>query len=393
MINFQDIKKNPYLYTELAEEFYNQGHEVYIATILEDKCGKETIYKNEYGLDVLRIHTGDMFNVNMLKKGITTMLIPSIFKRAINKYFKNLKFDLVIYPTPPITFATLVKYIKRHCNCKTYLILRDIFPQNALDLGVIKNRFIFNYFRRKEKTLYMVSDKIGCMSQGNIEYVIKNNQINKDKLEVLYNWTKVNREEGNIKDIDIREKYGWKNKLIAIHGGNIGPAQELEFLIELIKEYRNDEDIRFLIIGKGTESNKIKKLIKENSLENVVLEDYIESSQFNNIVKQCDIGLVNLNRNFVIPNFPSKTLTYFKCKIPILASIDKNTDYGEFLDSVGAGVWCLTGNVNEYKKKFNLLTTNKKLRSDLGNRGFEFLKKYLDVHNAYKIIMKSTEKV
>lgn len=387
MISFQDLKENPLLYTDLAEEFYKQGHSVYVATILENKYGKETRFKNEYGINVLRIHSGDMFNVNMIRKGFTTLSLPHIFKKNINKYFKNIKFDLVIYPTPPITFAPVVSYIKKKDNCKTYLILRDIFPQNAVDLGIMKNKLIYYYFRRKEKLLYKVSDQIGCMSQGNIDYILKHNKVEPSKLKLLYNWTRIAREAESGEVVDIRTKYNWDNKVIAVYGGNIGIPQELEFLIELIKEYKSRDEVRFLIIGKGTESKRIRALIESENLNNVVMADYIKSSQYDDIVRQCDIGLVNLNRNFTIPNFPYKTISYFKCKLPVLAAIDKNTDYGSFIEEVGAGLCCYTGDLDSYTCKFEKLVADVNLRESLGNNGHRFLISNLDVLKAYKAIV------
>src|SRR5699024_5114987 len=111
---------------DLAKEFYINGHDVYVATISEKKHGKDTRLQNEGGLKVLRVKTGNMFNVNLIEKGITTVTVANKLKKAINQYFSGIKFDLVIYPTPPITLAPLVKYIKKRDHSKTYLILRDI---------------------------------------------------------------------------------------------------------------------------------------------------------------------------------------------------------------------------------------------------------------------------
>lgn len=386
MINFQDIKKDPYLYTDLAEEFYLKGNNVYVATILEKKNGRKTVLSKEYGINVLRIRTGDIFNVGLIRKGITTVSIPIIFKTAVNKYFKKLKFDLIIYPTPPITLAPVVKYLKKKYKCRSYLILRDIFPQNGVDLGVINNKIIYYFFRYKEIQLYKVSDYIGCMSQGNINYVINNNKIDKQKLELLYNWTKVKR-ENNVETVNYREKYDLDNKIIAIHGGNLGIAQELTFLLQLADKFKYRDDIVFLIIGKGTEKDKIQKILINKHLKNVIMEDYIPNLEFENVVKQCHIGLVNLYRNFTIPNFPSKTLTYFKAKIPILASIDPNTDYGEFLDKTESGLWSITGDIDAYIKNLNILVDDKNLRTKMGENGYKFLIENLDVEKSYAAII------
>lgn len=87
MINFQYIKKAPYLYTELAEKFYTRGYKVYIAAILEGKYVNKIKLKKEFGLNILRIHTGEMINVNMIRKGIITILIPFLLKKHLKDIF------------------------------------------------------------------------------------------------------------------------------------------------------------------------------------------------------------------------------------------------------------------------------------------------------------------
>lgn len=388
MINFQDIRKgSPSLYSSLAKEFHENGHDVYVATILEKKYNEETRFENEGGLNVLRVKTGNMFNVNIIEKGITTITVANKLKKAIKKYFNNIKFDLIIYPTPPITFAPLANYMKKRDKAKTYLILRDIFPQNAKDLGMINNSVLFSYFRRKEKKLYEISDHIGCMSQGNIDYVLKHNEVPKEKLELLPNWAKVD----NYKAVDAQKykaKYGLLGKTVAVFGGNMGKPQELEFLLELANLYKNRDDIAFLLIGNGTEKQKLINIAKEKGLKNVVIKDKIPRDDYESLVRSCDIGLINLNRNFTIPNIPSKTLSYFEAEIPVLASIDKNTDYGKILDEAKAGLWSITGDLENYRENFEKLLNNKELRKKMGGNGKKYLEENLTVEQAYNTIIK-----
>ncbi len=389
MISFPDIRENSNLYSDLVEEFRKNGHNVYVAALLEKKYNQSTYLERIKELNILRVRAGDWFNTNsVIKKGLTTMTIANYFKKAIQKYFDNVKFDLVIYPTPPITFAPVVKYIKKRDKCKSYLILRDIFPQNVRDLGLLNNRLLFNYFRRKEKQLYSISDYIGCLSEGNIQYVLDNNDIDENKLEILYNWGKVNHNT-EVAKTDYKKKYGLENKFIAVFGGNIGLPQELEFLLELAKEYKERDDIVFLIIGKGAQKQTIVDTVRNEKLSNVIFNDYLSRDEYDNLMKQCDIGLVNLDRKFTIPNIPSKTIAYFKAGIPILASTDKNTDYKDLLvKKAKAGLWSETGDLEAYKNNFEKLFNDKKSREELGRNGRRFLEENLSVEKAYQIIMK-----
>ena len=392
MISFPDIRENSNLYSDLAEEFRKNGHNIYVATLLEKKYNQKTYLEKVKELNILRVRAGNWFNVSSLViKGVTTLTIAIYFKKAVAKYFNNIKFDLVIYPTPPITFAPVVKYIKQRDKCKAYLILRDIFPQNVRDLGLLNNLLLFNYFRRKEKQLYNISDYIGCMSDGNIKYVSEHNDIKESKLEILYNWGKINCNTEVI-TTDYKKKYGLENKFVAVFGGNIGLPQELEFLLELVKEYEEKDDVVFLIIGKGAQKQKIVELVRSKNISNVVIKDYLPRDEYDNLMKQCDIGLINLSRKFTIPNIPSKTIAYFKAGIPILASTDRNTDYKDLLiKKAKAGLWSGTGDLKTYKSNFEKLLNNRKLREELGENGRRFLEGNLSVERVYQIIIRHFE--
>jgi len=389
MIAFPDIKKVSNFYSDLPEKFAEKKHNVWTVNLLEKKYNQDTYFEIVKEINILRVRAGDWFNTNsVIKKGLTAVTIANCFKRAMQKYFSKIKFDLVIYFTPPITLAPVVKYIKKRDRCRSYLILRDIFPQGIRDLGLLNNKLLFNYFRRKEKQLYDLSDYIGCMSDGNIRYVLQHNNVDENKLEILYNWGKITYDNESL-GVNYRKKYGLGNKFVAVFGGNIGLPQELKFLLELAKEYKERDDIVFLIVGKGAEKQRMINIIKSKKLSNVIIKDIIQRDEYDSLLKQCNVGLINLNRKFTIPNIPSKTVAYFKASIPILASTDKNTDYKDLLlKEARAGLWSETGDLKTYKNNFEKLFNNKKLREELGNNGRKYFEKNLSVGKAYQTIIK-----
>ncbi|MBN7774067.1 glycosyltransferase family 4 protein [Clostridium aminobutyricum] len=390
MIISPQIEANPNLYTELMEEFRDEGHEVYVAAIDEKKNGRQTRISMEKGIRILHIRTGNLFNVNPIEKGLTTLSLGGLFRKGLREYYSQVKFDLVMMPTPPITFAPAMDYIKKRDGAKAYLILRDIFPQNAKDLNLMNNELLFQFFRTKEKAMYKVSDFIGCMSQGNIDYVLRHNpEVDKSKLELLPNWSKFSPEEDKTDlKIDYKAKYGIEGKFVCIFGGNIGWPQELEFLLELVMAVKERKEIVFLIVGKGIMKPKIEKIIQTENLTNVYLRDYLPKEDYDGLVAQCDVGLINLDRRFTIPNIPSKTTGYFKAGIPILASIDANTDYGKILDEAKAGLWSVTGDLETYKKNLLYFMEHPEETKQMGRNGKNYLKEYLSVTKAYNTIMR-----
>lgn len=340
------------LYDELVQEFYLRGNEVYIATITEKKYGAETNLSEENGIKILKIKTGNMFEVGFVEKGITTLSLGNLFKNNIKKYWKNIKFDLVISHTPPITFTPVIKWLKQNYEIKSYLILRDIFPQNAKDLGIIKNNFLFQLFRYKEKQLYKYSDYIGCMSEGNIEFLKKQDpEIDAEKLHILRNWGKI-KEKIKINKNEIRKKYLYKeNDFIVVFGGNMGRPQGLEFLLNLAEKNITNENIKFLFVGKGNEKEKLKAITKDKKLFNVRFIDFIPREDYEKLISACDVGIVSLHSCFTIPNIPSKTIDYFKLSLPILAFTDKNTDYPIILEKESkGGLSCFYGDLESAQK-------------------------------------------
>lgn len=375
------------LYADLVGEFVKNGHEVTVVSAAKE--GQPTALQREENVNVLRVKTQKIFNVHPLLKGIATVRMPYQFKRAIKKHLSEYIFDLIITPTPPITFVDIVAWLKRKHTLQSYLILRDIFPQNARDLGMIKNQILFNYFRKKEKKLYRYSDYIGCMSQGNINYILRHNpEVNTNKLLLLPNWQKA--APLSERDESIKKQYGLEGKYVAIFGGNIGEPQKIENIVSLAQAYLHNDHIVFLVMGNGTRRKHLEQMAADYALTNLAIKDAVPRQDYQKLVCSADIGLISLSEKFTIPNIPSKTLSYFNARIPVLAAIDANTDYGALLDKAGAGLWSLTGDMEKYKQNFDTLYNDPALRKKMGENGYKYLFNYLTEAIAYQTIIEHT---
>lgn len=387
LISFRHTPGDSNLYTDLVHEFAARGHQVSVATLLEAREGGQTHVDLHDGVRVLHVRCGDLFGVGPIRKGLTMLSLPRRFDAALRRHFPAERFDLVIYPTPPITFAPVVRRLKAQQGCGTYLILRDIFPQNAKDLGMIRDPLTFALFRRQEQRLYAISDHIGCMSKGNVDYVLKHNPTTHGKLEILYNWESV----PSPRQVDIaaiRRQFGIEGKFTAVFGGNVGYAQELEFLLDLAACYRQRTDIAFLIVGKGAVRQRLMERATRLGLANVRFHDQLPREQFDSLLRACDVGLINLDRRFSIPNIPSKTLSYFAADLPVLAALDRSTDFGTLLEECEAGLWSITGDLNAYRANFERLLNDPELRRRLGANGRRALEQKFAVGRAYETIMR-----
>ena len=386
--------KNRDIYTDLLREFIAQGHRVYIVSPAERRQGIKTGLIEEENCTILRVKTGNIQKTNLIEKGISTVMLESQFVAAIKKYFGNIKFDLILYSTPPITIANAVKYVKKRDKATTYLMLKDIFPQNAVDIGMMTTSglrgLLYKAFRVKEKKLYALSDYIGCMSQANVEYVAKHNpEINLSKLEICPNCIEPqNMSISTEKRNELRRKYNIPlDKIVFVYGGNLGKPQGIPFIIDCLRAEKSNEKAFFLIVGDGTEYKLLEAFVDKEEPSNVRLMKRLPKDDYDRMIAACDVGLIFLDHRFTIPNFPSRLLGYMQAGLPVLAATDPNTDIGDVIVNGGFGWWCESNDVNGFSKIVEMACYTE--LKDMGKRAWSYMNKNYTVDLGYEIIFES----
>lgn len=383
------------IYTDLMRKFRNEGCDVYIVYPNERRRGMPTQLTHNGKLHTLGVKTLNVTKTNVIEKGIGQVLMEQQFKAAIKKHFKGVKFDIILYSTPPITFTNVIKYLKK-CNPQayTYLMLKDIFPQNAVDIGMLKTTglkgILYKSFRKKERELYKVSDYIGCMSPANVQYLLNHNsEINPDIVEIAPNSYDIPsaRHESIVDNTTIRQKYNLPiDKPIFIYGGNMGKPQGIPFLIECMKAVKDRDDSHFLIVGSGTEYGKIEAFIKEHNPKSVSLFKYLPKADYDALANACDVGMIFLDYRFTIPNYPSRLLPYLMERKPIIAVTDPNCDTGILAEQNGYGFYSPSNSVEEFVK-----VVDKVLASDIkqmGENGYQFFLNNYTTEHTYNAIVK-----
>lgn len=393
LVDFHTIEENG-IYTDLIREFVKNDHNLYIISPTEKRKNEPTKLIVDGKAKILKIQIGNTQKTNLIEKGISILTLESKFKSGIKKFFNDVKFDLVLYSTPPITLQNAVEFVKQRDNAKTYLLLKDIFPQNAVDLGMLKTSgvksLIYKYFRNKEERLYKISDYIGCMSNANVEFLLKHNpSISNDIVEVCPN--SIEPIEVDISEKEkkqIREKYNLPiEKTIFIYGGNLGKPQGIDFLIDCIRANENNKQSYFLIIGSGIEFGKLENFFNEEKPKHAKLLSQLPKIDYEGLANSCDVGLIFLDRRFTIPNFPSRILSYMQASMPVLAATDINTDIGEVIESGNFGYWCESVDVDRFNQLVNKLC-DEKIRIGLGRNAREHLEEHYSAKHSYEIIIK-----
>ncbi|MDO4320447.1 MAG: glycosyltransferase family 4 protein [Bacteroidales bacterium] len=380
------------IYTDLMRELISCGNEVYIASPTERRFGKPTHVIESPHCHILKIKTLNIQKTNVIEKGIGTLLLESQFDSAIRRYWADVKFDLVLYSTPPITFNKVIESIKRRCSSRSYLMLKDIFPQNAVDLGMMKNGgLLHRLFRKKEVRLYEISDRIGCMSPANCQYVITHNPtVDPTKVELCPNAIKpveIPTATENERNTLLSKSGIPTDKTLFIYGGNLGKPQGVDFLLEVVGENERLSNSHIIIIGNGTEYHRIQQWFDIQRPKNATLLSALPKAEYDQLVRTADVGLIFLDRRFTIPNFPSRLLSYLENSMPVLLATDTNTDMGRMAEENRFGLWCESGDIHTFIHNMCQLAGNKAMIDEMGKNGRTYLLDNYTVDKAAYIIL------
>ncbi len=384
------------IYTDLMRKFRDEGHEVYIVFPNERRSQQGTRLTHHGQVHSLGVKTLNLTKTNVIEKGIGQVLLEYQYVSAILRYLSAISFDIILYSTPPITFTKVIREMKKkNPQAISYLLLKDIFPQNAIDLGLLKRTgvkgILYRFFRRKEKQLYQLSDYIGCMSPANVQYVLANNpEVDASKVEVAPNSCEIlpkisvlDKEETKS---SIRRKYGLPAGVpIFIYGGNMGKPQGIPFLIECLKAVKDRTDCHFVVVGDGTEYSKLESFMVECSPKAVSVFCRLPKEEYDKLTSVCDVGLIFLDYRFTIPNYPSRLLSYLMESKPIIATTDPNCDMGRIAEENGYGMYCPSNSVSKFMQ-----VVDKMLDSDIhkmGENGYNFFLQNYTVQQTYDAIM------
>ena len=377
------IKVGAKMMHELACEFVSQGHQVTVFTplpTLETRTRIDTLD----GVTVCRFRSGEIKNVGKIKRAINETLLSHIAWKNYKSYFREHPHDLIVYYSPTIFWGGLVARLKAFWHAPAYLILRDLFPQWAIDQGLIREgSLIEKYFRYFEKKNYAAANTIGLMSERNLEFFRQSYHGNA-KLEVLYNWASNQPVKSSGK---YRKRYGLENKVVFFYGGNMGHAQDMMNLVRLARNMRDTPEAQFVFVGAGDEVPLIEKAVEEEGLNNILLLPPVSQEEFKEMLAEFDIGLFTLHKEHKTHNFPGKLLGYMVQSMPILGSVNQGNDLKDIIEEAKAGYVTVNGNdiqLLENAKRLMDVTVRKKL----GQNAKKLLDEYFSVSAATQQILR-----
>lgn len=386
------------IYTDLAEALAERGHEVTVVTGGERRSRAEAALSSERGCRVLRVRTGNMYDVGLIEKGLSVLAMPRLMRRAVRRHLAGAGADLVLFEAPPVTLEGVAAYCARRFHAPSFLMMKDIFPQNAVDIGVMREGgLLHRYFRHRERRLYRAADMIGCMSRGNLEYLSRASGVDGEKLSIFPNTKRVAAPAAGDAPPGAREGVRGEyaippDKVVFVFGGNMGRPQGLGFLCRaIIRAEAEAGDAFFVLVGRGTEHRMVEGALAGR--RNCLVLGSLPRDEYERLVAACDVGLISLDHRFTVPNYPSRILSYMECSMPVLAATDSSTDFrGLVEDDARCGLWCESRDPGDFVGAVRRLAASPELRRELGRNGRAYLEANFSVERSVELLEEAFER-
>ena len=355
---YPEISSGSILLGDLVDELLQ--HNVQLTLIApSSKVKQSCLVKISNNFNVIRIKNSDVKNKKRLARGFLELLLPIkiIFFLLFNKKLVT-NFDGIIWYSPSIFFGPVVMYLKTIKKVKAYLILRDIFPDWALHTGILKKNIVFNILKFFEIFQYKQADIIGVQTTSNIAYLKPYSLKYNLNLEVLNNWL-AKKKLDHPSQIDL-SKTALRDRVLFIYAGNIGFAQEIQSLLDVILLLRDHDNIGFVFVGRGSEFESVAQFIKINKLSNFLLLREVKPNELVGLYKQCHAGIVSLKLTHVIDNIPSKFISYINSGLPVFGLLNRKNDLVSIINKFDVG--CVVTDNNIDNLCANLLDFSKKIK-------------------------------
>jgi glycosyltransferase involved in cell wall biosynthesis len=321
---------------DLSREFVRQGHQL---TVILPSAEQKSAWSIEEadGVQVVRLKAPRTKDIGYVRRTLGEFLMPFVMRGNLAKSpLANVKWDGVVWYAPSIFHGPLANALKQKSGCKGYLIIRDIFPEWAADMGLMSRGLLpYRFFDSVARYQYSVADTIGVQTPGNLSYFSDWKRTNGRRLEVLPNWL---GDAASVRCSVRVEETPLAGRKIFVYAGNMGVAQGMDILLNLADRLRDRADVGFLLVGRGTDAKRLAALAVERNLDNVVFRDEIHPDEIPDLYAQCHVGLVALDPRHKSHNIPGKFLTYMQSGLPVLANINAGNDLAEIIRKEKVGL-------------------------------------------------------
>lgn len=371
------------LMAELAHELAERGHSVTVLTNLPGykldaatDAARYTEDMREGKVRVLRVKTLPLHNSGFIVRGFAQLAAPYQYWKVLKRY-EPARFDAVIVYTPPLPLFQIGAWAKKQ-GARFLLNVQDLFPQNAIDLGVLNNPLAIALFRWIERRAYRSADVITAHSPMNRKMLIEQNPGIERKVLVLHNWIEESQFHIDTSAEDFRDNWGLNGKFVAVYGGVLGPAQGLDIILDVAERVRDLDDLVFLIVGDGMEKERLQGEAAARGLVNIMFKPFVARERYPALLHAANVGFLTLSPKMKTPVVPGKILGYMAMRLPVLAIINKESDAHVIVQDAECGYSCNSDDIVAAEALVRRLYAERAELRQLGERGRMYAKAHFD---------------
>ena len=337
---------------DLSREFAVQGHALTVLLPSPDQQDPWVLKKMD-GVQVLRLKAPRTKGISYIRRTLGELLMPFSMLRQFRKSpLASERWAGVVWYAPSIFHGPLASALKKSSDCKGYLIIRDIFPEWAVDMELMGQGLPYWFFDMVARYQYSVADVIGVQTPGNRGYFDRWQKQPGRKLEVLQNWL---GKPAQVRCSIRVSETPLAGRKVFVYAGNMGVAQGMDIMLDLAEKYRGRTDVGFLFVGRGSDAARLKTSAKDRKLNNVLFYDEIHPDEILDLYAQCSVGIVALDPRHKSHNIPGKFLTYMQGGLPVLANVNAGNDLAQMIRDDQVGQVCENNQVENFLQLAHML--------------------------------------
>jgi glycosyltransferase involved in cell wall biosynthesis len=333
---------------------------------------------NHNGSRVIRCFVSEKYHAGFLGRiwGYFSFVLSATFAAI---FYARDKYDLVLVTSPPL-FLGLAGWLVSKCKKIPLLLeIRDLWPDSAIDMKLVKSRILIRLSYFLEYFLYRKADMINVVTPAFKEVLIRKKNIPAGKIILISNAADFSISEYVAKDFDrnaFRCSLGLDDRFVLVYVGAHGPANHLMQVIEAADLLRGSI-AHFLLIGDGPEKSHLLDKVKARGLQNISFVSQVSKAEVFRYILAADIGLSVLKRADVFKTvYSNKTFDYFSCKKPVLIAIDGISK--ELVENANAGSFAEPENAPDLADKIRMYIDSPELIKKQGQNGYQYAKQHFD---------------
>ncbi len=357
---YPEVASIAQLLTELCEGLSENFKITVICAIpcytgkIDKKYQKQRYYFEEYkGIKIIRVRVKDFDKKNKLSR---IKHILSYFINSILATFKVGKQDIVYtISQPPLLGGMLGLIGKRITKGKLIYNIQDFNPEQIQAVNYSKNKMLLKLMLAIDKHTCKKSDLIitvGHDMQKTLEERFKNKKVPKNI--VINNWINEKEiyplEKNNPKIIEFKKKYNLENKFIIMYSGNIGLFYDLENIVDVIKKFKDNQEVEFVLVGDGALKSQLNEKIKKEKINNITFIPYQEKKDLIYSLNSADIHLVTNAKGIKGVSVPSKIYGCLATNVPIFGILENGTEAWNIIEKSKCGILVEAGNYEDIEE-------------------------------------------